>query len=243
MQKTTHPVRVIYTSATSTQANRVLDSPSFNTARDKQEILHIRVVAPTFYPRFMHYSHVLEGFERESLGAGPLSRTVILVNPQILPKIFAKPSPDSLNRSTIRRLDHFDEFRWNLLQRLRCAPPDHNYGHRSRGAEIAAVKDIRSLPLSPVDLFVLQNDRSAAAYRRLLCLQFIANRFFFGLDPMVNYLDMAVRFGMSLCGLVFLLQNIKTAAETRTESLHVTSWAVGMTLTQFMHLWSFTKGL
>lgn len=212
------PLSVTYTPAGGLGHPMVLTSKNIAQDQEPKELI-LRVLTPAFYTRFAHYAHTTEAFDRESLHTTPQNQTLVIENPEHLPILLGSvpsSSPVTTNLSTL------DQWRWRLLQRLRSPPPATAYPDTHTGLHhLASVSDIRRLPLSPLDKFVLfefNNDRKYAniaatqlskheptgfppsssvslrdIYRNTVMKVFVADTYFFGFEGLISVFDFLVR--------------------------------------------------
>lgn len=212
------PLSVTYTPAGGLGHPTVLTSKNITQHQEPKE-LTLRVLTPAFYTRFAHYAHTTEAFDRESLHTSPQNQTLVIENPEHLPILLgsvASSSPVTTNLSTL------DQWRWRLLQRLRSPPPATAYPDtHTELHDLASVSDIRRLPLSPLDKFVLfefNNDRKYAniaatqlskheptsfppsssvslpdIYRNTVMKVFIADTYLLGFEGLIGVSDVFVR--------------------------------------------------
>lgn len=212
------PLSVTYTPAGGLGHPTVLTSKNITQHQESKE-LTLRVLTPAFYTRYAHYAHTTEAFDRESLHTSPQNQTLVIENPEHLPILLgsvASSSPVTTNLSTL------DQWRWRLLQRLRSPPPATAYPDtHTELHDLASVSDIRRLPLSPLDKFVLfefNNDRKYAniaatqlskheptsfppsssvslrdVYRNTVMKVFIADTYLLGFEGLIGVSDVFVR--------------------------------------------------
>jgi DUF1365 family protein len=187
------------------------------TRDQKPKELTLRVMTPAFYTRFAHYAHTTEAFDRESLHATPQNQTLVIEHAEHLPILLGSSAPSFGPGNS-----GLDKLRWNLLQRLRSPPPASAYPDtHTELHDLASVSDIRRLPLSPLDKFILSdfiNDEKYATmasmqlskhdsttfppsssiqlrdvYRSTVMKIFIADTYLFGFDGLIGVGDLMVR--------------------------------------------------
>lgn len=213
------PLQVTYTPAGGLGTSIVLNSKDA-TKDQKPKKLTLRVLTPAFYTRFAHYAHTTEAFDRESLHVSPQNQTLVIENAEHLPILLGSSASSSSPATSA--LNTFDQWRWHLLQRLRSPPPASAYPDtHTELHDLASVSDIRRLPLSPLDKFVLSdfaNDRKYATvaatqlskhepttfpsgfstqlrdvYRNTVMKIFIADTYLLGFEGLIGVLDLLVR--------------------------------------------------
>lgn len=211
------PLKLTYTPAGGLGTSIVLSSKDITKDQEPKE-LTLRVLTPAFYTRFAHYAHTTEAFDRESLHTSPQNQTLVIENPEHLSILLGSSAPSPVTSN----LDTLDQYRWRLLQRLRSPPPATAYPDtHTELHDLASVSDIRRLPLSPLDKFVLSNfadDGKYAAiaakqlfkhepttfppssssslrdvYRNTAMKIFIADIYLFGFEGLIGVFDILVR--------------------------------------------------
>ena len=213
------PLQVTYTPAGGLGDSIVLTSK--DVAQDqKPKELTLRVLTPAFYTRFAHYAHTTEAFDRESLHVSTQNQTLVIENAEHLPILLGSSAPSSGTATS--KLSKFDQWRWRLLQRLRSPPPASAYPDtHTELHDLASVSDIRRLPLSPLDKFVLSNFGDDGKYAKMVATQlfkheptqfppsssiqlrdtyrstamkiFIADTYLLGFEGLIGVLDALVR--------------------------------------------------
>jgi len=80
------------------------------------------------------------------------------------------------------------------MQRLRCPPAIQSYGKFSDASlESKKREDIRSLPLSELDVFVSQHSLNGFEYRRRVTLLFLAERFGLGFTWVIQVAEVLTK--------------------------------------------------
>ena len=161
--------------------------------------VHIKILTPAFYTRFIGYAHDFEAIFCELAE----SCTIWADKPDLLPKIFLKKPPPPLHTSSV-----LDFILSKIVKRLRQRPPAIKRPMTS--AEAAATTtttttpprrtvDIRLFRMSAMDAFVLGQENSGLArtYQATAIQVFAAQRFFFGHMEAVRTLCAAGRLGLS----------------------------------------------
>jgi hypothetical protein len=164
--------------------------------------LEIRVLTPAFYSRFVHYAHTSEAFDRECIFTDEKNRTLWISRPELLPlllnrSVAAEDQPPLVTRG------YFDELRWNILKKLRCAPAIPAYSSSSSYNPALTTEDVQALPYSEFDQYVRNRCPRAQArkYRRTITKLFLAQRLCFGFAQIVRLLDLIVRLLLCYLGL------------------------------------------
>ena len=207
------PLRLTYIPPGSLGSSVTMTSKHDDAA--EQKTLTLQVLSPAFYTRFPHYCHVSEALDREGLHADPKNRTISISNAENLPLLL------SVTKTTTTHPAHtiFSRFRWGLLRKLRSPAPAVAYPETKTGDEYT-IKDIRTLPPSPLDNFVLffSNDTQSTyhemitnqlsstnaqwyrkstnlseIYRRTVTKVFIADNYFLGFEGVADLLDLLLR--------------------------------------------------
>lgn len=160
------------------------------------EHLEIRVLTPAFYSRFVHYAYTAEAFDRECIFTDEKNRTCWVSRPELLAKLLTQSA--SIASQSIVQRGRFNEAKWALLRRLRCAPAEPTYHATPKSTEFC-LEDIRAARYSEIDNFVRRQRESSSAgmYRRIVTKVFLAQRFCLGFSQVVTLMDWILRF--SLC--------------------------------------------
>ncbi|KAF2485269.1 hypothetical protein BDY17DRAFT_241670, partial [Neohortaea acidophila] len=194
VESSTDALQVIYHPAHSDGQEEVaMYSPGFIYEDDHKRKLTLRVSSPAFYSRFVHYAHVQEAFDRESLSTDEKNRTLIIENQALLPTLLkAIQTTEQQNAKLPTPTTLIDRPRWSILKALRCPPSSPSYPNPTTTTTIS---DIRTLPQSPLDTYIQQHQPApeAGTYRRIATKLFLAQRFAFGIPALVTALDWLVR--------------------------------------------------
>jgi len=161
----------------------------------KARELEIRVLTPAFYSRFVHYAYTSEAFDRECIFTDEKNRTLWISRPQLLPLLVDKPSEAHINQAFVAKRSYFDELRWKLLKKLRCAPASPAYAVSTPSKTEVTTEDVLCLPYSELDLFVRNSCGRARAgeYRRIVTKLFLALRFGLAFGEIIGLLDLIIR--------------------------------------------------
>jgi hypothetical protein len=255
------PLKVTYTPAGGLGTPIILTSKDITQDQRPKE-LTLRVLTPAFYTRFAHYAHVTEAFDREALHTTPQNQTLVIENAEHLPLLLGSLAPSS---SPAMKLKTLDQYRWHLLQRLRSPPPASAYPDtHTELHDLASVSDIRRLPLSPLDKFILTDFANEERYAVMAATQlskhepttfspssslqlrdvykntvmkiFIADTYLFGFEGLISMADLMVR--------VFLVVVwFKWVAGGDVLERGVGSMATRWVVANGLHLWDFVKGM
>jgi len=79
------------------------------------------------------------------------------------------------------------------MQRLRCPPATQSYSDLGDASGLKKREDIRSLPLSDLDVFVSQHSLNGFEYRRRVTLLFLAQRFGLGFPGNIQLVELLVK--------------------------------------------------
>ena len=226
VQSSAQPLRLVYECPGGmgikhtfvSQGNVVVDEADLAAAD-----VHIRVLAPNFYTRFVHYSHTREAFDREGLAVGEKSRTLVVGNPALLYSLLDSStktvSLDKTGSKTGQKsgLGVVERLRWLLLEKIRCPPPAAAYPSSDSGKNNVVVEDIRSLPLSELDRFVQQHCEDRNVYRNTTTRLFLAERYAGGFAAVLGLGDLLLRAAMVA---------VAVAARTAAPLIAVNLWSV-----------------
>ncbi|KAK4989058.1 hypothetical protein LTR50_003527 [Elasticomyces elasticus] len=197
------------------------------------KILEVNVLTPAFYDRFIHYAHLAEAFDRESLCTDEGNRTVLISDPSMLYSLIQDGRKNTL--ATFHNIHYrhgfMEDLNWALLRSLRCPPIQPSYGTQQQPT-LSSMKDIRKLPFSPVDLFVRMHCVDSADYRRVVTKLFLAQRLAFGFPELVTAADILTRLVMAWV----MWQCLKTAPSGTAK---VWMGCLGVSAT---HGWALLKG-
>lgn len=168
-------------------------SPTEADGRKPENRVHIKVLTPSFYTRFIGYAHDFEAIFCELAE----SCTIWADKPDLLPKIFLKKPSPPLHTSSIVEFVLF-----KLVKSLRQRPPVIKRPLTSAEAVAAATPqgvDIRLFRMSSMDAFILGQDDSGLrrSYQAAAIQVFAAERFFFGYVEVTWILCAACRLCLS----------------------------------------------
>jgi len=248
-------LRVIYQAAHHSDSELVLYSSGYLREKEHERTLTLKILSPAFYSRFVHYSHAREAFDREALATDEKNRTLLIEPPHLLPILLdamkqataSNDLPRTPNSSSSRSSSSPPppSLRWTILRKLRCPPAAPAYPPVVDPS--ITMTDIRTHPLSELDLFTRTNDSNDSShYRRTLTKLFLAQRFTLGLPVLVTALDLLFRGGILLAAIAHISRSdafdvLRPRAHDRGREDVV---AVGtlLLLANGVHLWSLVKG-
>lgn len=259
VDSTASPLQVTYTPAGGLGTSIVLTSRDAQDQKPKE--LTLRVLTPAFYTRFVHYAHTTEAFDRESLHTSPQNQTLVIDNPEHLSILLGSSAPSPV----ISSLNTLDQYRWRLLQRLRSPPPATAYPDTNTELhDLASVSDIRRLPLSPLDKFVLSGfggvDKYATVaakqlskheptifppgvsqqlrdvYRSTVMKIFIADTYLFGFEGLIGVFDVLIR-------VLLVVVWFKWFTGADVVNRGVGEMAMRWIAVNGLHLWDFIKSI
>lgn len=235
------PFRLVYRPAHAEGEDVTLYSPGFTYEEDHGRTLTLQVISPSFYSRFVHYSHAKEAFDREYLATDENNQTLLIKNPSLLPVLLDAmqkygPSTERRNQTFLSRL------RWSLLRRLRCPPANTSYG--SSGSLDHEITDIRSFCDSELDLYVEKRLNAPAVYCRVVTKLFLAQRFALNIPAAISAIDWACRISM-LWATMYTCNRTNVGDVLRPSKFgldEVFTFAGLLLSANSIHMWSFLKG-
>ena len=258
-------LRVIYQAAHHSDSELVLYSSGYLREKEHERTLTVKILSPAFYSRFIHYSHAKEAFDREALATDEKNRTLLIEPPHLLPILLdaikqatasSNLSSPPLNGSSSssgpspssRHLLQYplDSLRWTMLRKLRCPPaaPAYPSSNTAQTDPSMTIVDIRTHPLSELDLFT-RNNGISSPYRRTLTKLFLAQRLTLGLPILITALDLLLR--GSILFLAIAYSSRRDAFDVLRPRVHdnredmVTVGGL-LALANGVHLWSLLKG-
>lgn len=203
VKNTPHSIAVTYRPApgTGTHSKAVIRSPS---AGDQAGLeCDFDVLSPAFYSRFVHYAHTLEALDREFLCTDMKNRTISITKADALAKLFTpnRSASQTTQGSIPARDERLTRALWKLLQWLRCEAAEQAYPTATVDGKYQnmTAKDIRRLPLSELDGFVLRHSGQAYVYRRQVTALFLAQRYAFGFVGIVSCAEVAMKLALLAC--------------------------------------------
>jgi len=179
---------------TGTQNEIVLTSPSAST--ETKPCNELTVLSPSFYSRFVHYAHTSEALDREYLCTDVRNRTIAISNISSLVKLLLdnRQQAQQARKTAVLQKTRLTRLRWLFMQRLRCPPANQSYGDFSDVSSGPKKReDIRSLPLSDLDVFVSRHSLNGFEYRRRVTLLFLAQRFGLGFTGIIQLVELLVK--------------------------------------------------
>lgn len=187
-------VSITYHTAIPDRPNQIVAGTREGVPETNPKSLHIQISTPAFYSRFVHYAHTSEAFDRECLFTIEQNRTLWISQPEHLSLILPNASTARMEYERAVERGFFDELRWKLMKKLRCAPAEPAYPTTPRSPKFD-IDDIRNLPYSELDSFVRgpAGRAYAGSYRRMVTKLFLAQRFAFGFAEALDLLDGIIR--------------------------------------------------
>jgi len=227
---------VVYQAAPGMGRSCSFHSCQKDEAERPERTLGINVVSPSFYSRFVHYAGVDEAFNREFLCTDSKNQTVSLLNAHLLPRLLpTKHNKTQADHSSDRTRGWGAAIRWNLLRKLRCPPPGKAYPDPVRElSNLLSRKDVQPQNFSSMDNFIMRRGDDEAVYKRAVTKLFIAQRFFYGLTPLVTGVDYIIRLCLSSCALTTILA-------VKQKDLSMTGGAQFVIGSCAIHLWALLK--
>ncbi|KAL2353339.1 hypothetical protein BJ546DRAFT_846103 [Cryomyces antarcticus] len=238
----TVPIQLSYTPSSGLGDARVFISQSSMIHHDTLvPCLNIKILSPAFYSRFVHYAHTSEAFDRECLCTDEKNQTVSVSDARLLNNLLSTGKPPV---SAALPTYLFDGLRWDMMRRLRCPPAAPAYPPPLISDANTAVKDIRSLALSPVDRFVRDHCADAWLYRRKVTELFLAQRFAFGFTVVVGAADLLFRLLLICLAQYWLAGGPQSEASRAGHGTYsvIAARAVDLVVVNMVHVWAFAKG-
>lgn len=242
MEQAEKPLRLIYEPAHSNGEEIVMYSSHFTYEEDHGRTLTLKVTSPAFYSRFVHYAHAKEAFDREALSQDEKNRTLVIQSPHLLPVLLG--SMQSKATKTVHNQTRLESFRWSLLRRLRCPPPDPSYTEINAVHQDYRVTDIRSFRASELDEFVKTRGEDESVYRRIVTKQFLAQRIALGIPQLLSAIDLLFR-ALLIFATIFRSERNDAIDVFRPRNYDIGdfgSFAVTLVLANAVHVWSLVKG-
>lgn len=254
MEQTNIGRPVKYVSAgTDCQREEVFLPASFpvvtNTAGGLDAIT-FKVLTPAFYTRFVQYAHPSELIDNELLAGEEKNRTFWISSLEPMSQLFGKPKNTESVKEPFAYLTSLDRTRWLFLKNLRTSPKRQSQGELTKpGVQpIANATDIRMMPLSPLDNFVLGHCTSADTrqYRRIVTKVLVSNYIAFGFPEILDLGDLLFR--LLLCSITIqgiggtLTQNPLSAASSDSHSpSEIFELAILACYSNSLHIWALVK--
>jgi DUF1365 family protein len=258
-------LRVIYQAAHHSDSELVLYSSGYLREKEHERTLTVKILSPAFYSRFAHYSHAKEAFDREALATDEKNRTLLIEPPHLLPILLDamkqatisdlsttpnSPSSSSSSSPLSSRLlpnNPLSSLRWTILRKLRCPPaaPAYPSPNTPQTDPLTTITDIRTHPLSELDLFTRTNSATSSHYRRTLTKLFLAQCFTLGLPVLITALDILFRGSILLAAIVYSSRSdafdvLRPRVHDETGDMVAVGVLLG--LANGAHLWSLVKG-
>ena len=187
------PLILTYTpSGIANSAEEIYQSPRATADDSGADRLEIKVLTPSFYPRFAAYAHDVEGIFCELAE----SCTIWADKPDLLPKVFMKKPSTPLQAKKVT-----DFISFKMIKNLRRRPEvikrpltSAETSSQSLQQPGVQVQDIRGFRMSSMDAFIIgqEDSKLKTEYRNALVRLFIADRFFFGFPELLGAVLMLV---------------------------------------------------
>ncbi|KAH8723388.1 hypothetical protein GQ44DRAFT_656590 [Phaeosphaeriaceae sp. PMI808] len=193
------PFRIILQTAIPSEPVCVIATAHIPERNQRPQELEIRILTPAFYSRFTHYAYTTEAFDRECIFTNEKNRTLWVSRPELLPILFNKQCNIEIGLGSGIRRSYLDKLRWNVLKKLRCAPATPAYPAPTTSNTESTTEDVRLLPHSELDQYVLSfsGHEEARRYRKMTTKLFLAQRFCLGFTEIIEVLELITR--MLLC--------------------------------------------
>ena len=198
--------------------------------------LEIKVISPAFFSRFVHYVDTIEAFDKEYIWTDEKNRTVWINDSALLAKLLsAKPS----TRSSTRAIDPITSLRWAALTQLRCRPTTPAYTDQPHESEQTKTS---AITFSPLDNYVRSFSDNARRYQRQCIYLFISERFTFGIQPILDLLDLLIRTCLSwLFVYAFGSILVRSGFLNTTPPMQIPSTGWETLQLMLLHVWAFSK--
>lgn len=170
---------------------------------DSSEAVTIKILSPAFYTRFVQYAHPSELIDNELLAGEEEERTFWVSDLEVTSQLFGKTKKIESAKKPSEHLRGLDRARWAILKNLRTSPKNHSQNTSSKSTvhPTARATDIRTMPLSPLDKFVISHCTSADVrqYGRVVSKLLLSDLIAFGLPNILDLGDLLIR--LVLCNL------------------------------------------
>lgn len=214
------------------------------------EVITFKVLTPAFYARFVQYAHPSELIDNELLAGEEKNRTFWISSLEPTSRLFGKPQNTESVKEPFAYLTGLDRARWRFLKSLRTSPKRQSQGELSKPGvqRTARATDIRMMPLSPLDNFVLGHCTSADVwqYRRIVTKLLVSTHIAFGYPDILDLGDLLFR--LLLCSLMIYgiggtlewSPPVAVALESRLSS-NFSELAVLACYSNSLHIWALVK--
>ncbi len=170
--------------------------------------LEIRVLAPAFYSRLVHYSSLAEAIDRECVFTDEKNRTLWISRPQVLPRLLSRRKSTDAKTEAMSKTNrsHLEEIRWEVMKKLRCPPPQPAYFAHPIGLS-HDVKDIRPQSYSELDAYVRNGESrvNTGEYRKIVTKLFLAQKLCLGFSEVIDLLALILRALLCYLGAIQLV--------------------------------------
>lgn len=164
--------------------------------------IDFKVTSPLFYTQLVRYAHLTEFFSTSILTTAPEAQTFFISDPQKLLRLFEMQMDQNRWQGKeglkLDRNSHVLNLRWRFLRWLRAFCSSSSSDCTSRQSLDWKIHDIRALPLSELDQFVMQHSerRLASQYRRAVVKVIASNLIAFGQPALIDTFSFAVRISL-----------------------------------------------
>lgn len=235
---------IIYKAAPGTTHSESMRITNAKVSSAERPAIELNIISPAFYSRFVHYSHLMEALDGESLFTDARNQTFETDRPDLISKYLQDQHCHAAEMDSKRSF--LDKIRWWTMLSLRCLPPEQSFAEEDRPKQQYERKDGRSSPASHMDIFIIQNHSDTAKYTRCLTKLFLAQRFAFGLEPIIKLLDLSLRLSCTIAAVQLLTSGHQESCQYDHIfwlSTQVVTTVLSLFATNFVHFWSFLKGI
>lgn len=171
-------------SGVSDSVKELMLSPAAKTESEGTEEMEFKVLTPAFYTRFVSYAHDLEALFSELRE----SCTIWISRPDLLPKLLFKKPQKALEARSPLDYVFFEAIRYLRRRPQQIVRPLTSSQTSAVPTTNTSVTDIRDFRISSMDAFILNQEEKEMRqrYRSLVLKLFIADRFAWGLLPLVD---------------------------------------------------------
>ncbi|KAL6707285.1 hypothetical protein ACN47E_004273 [Coniothyrium glycines] len=241
VQQSSQPFCITFKAGIPNVATEMIETKRQSHNSETVRNIELRVLTPAFYSRLVHYNTTSEAMDRECVFTDERNRTLWVCRPQLLSRLLSERNSLHIAKHDIERAPRscLDELRWQLLKKLRCAPPEPAYSVTPQNLSSRAT-DIRNRPYSELDQFMRSSVdiEHAGLYRRTVTETFLAERFSLGFTGVVDMLDILLRAVLCCIGALQLRSSRDDIGDFAMRSLlHMNSGAYADTILETKELW------